>query len=280
MWFQDINKKQFTNYVLLEAKLDLAYWSSIQIEHIDNYSVISEELNQAKAVLREKIDHLIDYVRENITILEGIQRELVQHHLEYVVVVCNSHIELSKSEVRDQEQTSDRIISDENLNIDINFIKHRAELIPMEDTMTQWDRAIYILYDYLECAQSHHGYLHENDLSKRILAAKDLMSPTLIQIHNYCSRYANHLDLDWLAKIKVQDQYTRDCAALFSAGYALATFCGQCKTISESLSCASNKEKQRQWQVIQKRQTIVQEALIKTNIRKSKNLIKQINTLV
>lgn len=273
MWFQDINKKQFTHYALLETKLDLAYWYSELIEYIDN----TLDRSDSKAVLIKEIVNLIDEVKENINSLEGIQRKLVQHHLDYIAVVCGSYIKLPNPGGMQQVRPYDNITDNDKMNIDINFIKQRSELLPMEDLLARWDRGIYILYDYLKCAESRQGHLYEIDLSKRMLAAKDLMSPTLDQIDKYCTSYANQLDLDWLRKVKVHDQYTRDCLKLFSAGYALANFCGHCQTISENLSDVGGRKHRTEWGMLEKERRIVEQAVITANMRKAKNMIKQID---
>jgi hypothetical protein len=278
MWFKSINKEQFTHFTLLEAKLEYAYWCSVLIEHIEDSSEIFEELNHKISRLRNNIASLISEVKEQIRSLKGIERKILSHHLTYVSIACGPHIELSERRLVARKNTAERMSTEDMMNLEVSFIKHRAELMPSEDLMAQWDRGLYLLYDYLKCAQSDLRNVNDIGLSKRIIAVEDLMSPKLTQIHSYCNSYSNHLDINWLAKIRVYSHCTHDCTALFSLGLTLAKFCGDCKTVSEALVDASHEKQRSDWQLIQKRQKTLYEALIKVNMRKSKNLIEEIGS--
>ena len=278
MWFKAINKEKFTQFTLLEAKLNYAYWCSVLIEHIEDSSEISTELEQRKRATRENMVSLINEVSAQIQTLDGTEGELLSHHLDYVTLVCSFHIERTKTPQKSNgPNTVERMTDEEKMEAEINFIKQRADLMPSEDLIAQWDRGIYLLYDFLKCALHENRDLIEVSLLKRLKAARDLMSPTIIEIHDYCHDYSTQLDIGWLDKLKVYGHYTRDCMALFSAGHALVIFCSDCRIVRENLVNASEDKQRAEWQYIQARQTVVQEDLIKTNLRKSRNIINAIN---
>ena len=275
MWFESIDKQQFTRFALQESRLDNAYWCGVLIDHIDDTLKPSPKINRLKIRLQKNILRLVDAVGEDVDNLRGLQREILYHHLKYVSIFCNIHTNVNNI-LSFNESIALPISDDKKASLEMEFIQQRAELIPGEDLMTQWDRGIYILYGSLKVAQSGDDAPGNPALSRRLLAATDLMSPSFIQLYRYCNSYSNHLEVPWLAKMKICSQYVGDCKRLFSAGRELVQFSSYCMAISNEISQRINDEDQQDFRMIEQRQNIIQENLITTNLNKSNNLIRGI----
>ncbi len=154
MWFERLDKKQFTLYSIQEARLNTAYWLAALInyksETLDETPITMSEIEafvrQIKLVLKETY--------RDLPLQEGIGKQLIKLQFRYVGFFSHHFSKNIRKRflyncLGKEMPGDDQIVKEEML-----FIKRKNELNLDEYSSAEclnekWDRAIYMTYDAL-----------------------------------------------------------------------------------------------------------------------------------
>jgi len=231
MWFERLDKKQFTLYSIQEARLNTAYWLTALInyksETLDATPITMSEIEafvrQIKLVLKETYSDL--------PLQEGIAKQLIKLQFRYVAFFSNHFSKNIRKRflyncLGKEIPGDDQIVKEEML-----FIKRKNELNLDEYSSAEclnekWDRAIYMTYDALNLrTKASASWTTEAKelpgIRQRMSAAKLIMSQSHQNIVDYCNRFVSHMQIGQMESILLLEQMESDITELFRSGLAL-----------------------------------------------------------
>jgi len=231
MWFERLDKKQFTLYSIQEARLNTAYWLAALInyksETLDETPITMSEIEafvrQIKLVLKETY--------RDLPLQEGIGKQLIKLQFRYVGFFSNHFSKNIRKRflyncLGKEMPGDDQIVKEEML-----FIKRKNELNLDEYSSAEclnekWDRAIYMTYDALNLrTKASASWTTEAKtlpgIRQRMSAAKLIMSPSHQNIVDYCNRFVSHMQIGQMESMLLLEQMESDITEQFRSGLAL-----------------------------------------------------------
>ncbi|CAI8386336.1 MAG: Uncharacterised protein [Porticoccaceae bacterium UBA1117] len=217
MWFMSIDKVQFKMYVRQDARINGAYWLATKAIYMRETLPSTKSLDARLSFIRYRIRKLLSLAHEDLPSQAGVTKRLIQQKLEFTTSHCVDCIET----LNGKESSS----YDEQMARELKYIRDRADIMPGDDLIEEWDRGIYLIYQ----AMATHG---EGDTSKavqsgiaqRMNAACELMEPGFAKIQRHCDAYINQINLGSAQRRQAINQQIVDYSALFSVGLRLAKF--------------------------------------------------------
>lgn len=231
MWFERLDKKQFTLYSIQEARLNTAYWLTALInyksETLDATPITMSEIEafvrQIKLVLKETY--------RDLPFQEGIGKQLIKLQFRYVGYYSNHFSKNIRKRFLynclEKEMPGDeQVVKEEML-----FIKRKNELNLDEYSSAEclnekWDRAIYMTYDALNLrTKASASWTTEAKtlpcIRQRMSAAKLIMSPSPQNIVDFCNRFVSHMQIGQMESMLLLEQMESDITEQFRSGLAL-----------------------------------------------------------
>ena len=222
MWYKSLDKTQFGSYVRQDTRLNVAYWTSTKVVHMCEVQENDALLKRQISVMDTRVANLIHAVSEDLSEQKGITENLIQHQLEYTKYYCANALSYTNQQVISAQPGLAKPSKGEETTKEMLYLKARAEMIPSDDLLEEYDRAIYLLYQAADIGNADKTHDYRVHCNQRISAACDLMTPGLSRIERQCNDYIGHLYLPSAESVALIDQQIVDCSNMFSVGFLLA----------------------------------------------------------
>jgi hypothetical protein len=276
MWFNNLNKEQFTLYAKQEARLNTAYWLTALILHKCETCNTSALVRSEIASIKGQVAFMLQCVCHDIEHLRGLPHQLIQQQLKHIVTFCRHSLRDTNKRFSYKRQGMEIPGDMEQTKNEMAFIKARANIIDDADLLEQWDRGIYIICDAFNLHTLRHSipeYKHE--LKLRFRAAIDLMTPGHDKIQQHCQAYIYGLGLEDITSDALISEQIACYCDMFDAGLALANHSTRVMfTFHSIMPNASNELTAEKWQ--QESETIgnvIQERLIYANLARTNSIL-------
>ena len=229
MWYQALEKQQFTLYTRLEAQLNKAYWLSTLHETASERKPHTSDLRRKLADAETEIEQLLAAVHHDMRYLNGVCSELIWLGFDYIVNYTCSALSTSNSRLLysriglDIKERSTSVLVDE-VTLEKAYVDGRAALIDQDDLEMLFDKAIAIVYDILEDNLSADAQIPisqadiERKLIKHFRSAENLLKHSLKSLHEHCGQCANHLEIQADQRRDFAVALTNDYKELFDTG--------------------------------------------------------------
>ena len=130
-----------------------------------------------------RVASLLNAVNEEVTKQNGLTKHLIQHQLEYIKSYCSNALANTSQRVTYAQTGLEMPGEEEQIAKEMAFIKERADMIPGDDLLEEYDRAIYLIYQATGILDSDNQTDElRAGFKKRIAAALDLMTPGFSKI--------------------------------------------------------------------------------------------------
>jgi len=222
-----------------------------------------------------RVASLLNAVNEEVTKQNGLTKHLIQHQLEYTKSYCANALANTSQRVTYAQTGLEMPGEEEQIAKEMAFIKERADMIPGEDLLEEYDRAIYLIYQATGILDSdNQSDEHRAGFKKRIAAACDLMTPGFSKIQRQCNDYVGHLYLSPAKSRALINQQIVDYSNMFSAGFSLARLYRILIRVAEEQDTEAWTQKaltQLQKDITERSNTI-QSSLIEANLARADNM--------
>ena len=275
MWYKSVNKAQFRSYVRQDTRLNVAYWTATKVVQMCELQANDTSLEHQITQMDTRVASLLNAVNEEVTKQNGLTKHLIQHQLEYIKSYCSNAQANTSQRVTYAQTGLEMPGEEEQIAKEMAFIKERADMIPGDDLLEEYDRAIYLMYQATGILDS----VNQTDelragFKKRIAAACDLMTPGFSKIQRQCNDYIGHLSLSPAKSLALTNQQIVDYSNMFSVGYSLARLYRIIIRVVEDQSIEAWSQRaltQLQKDIIERSNTI-QARLIEANLARANNM--------
>jgi len=275
MWYKSVNKAQFRSYVRQDTRLNVAYWTATKVVQMCELQANDTSLEHQITQMDTRVASLLNAVNEEVTKQNGLTKHLIQHQLEYTKSYCANALANTSQRVTYAQTGLEMPGEEEQIAKEMAFIKERADMIPGDDLLEEYDRAIYLIYQAT-------GILDNDNQSdelragfkKRIAAACDLMTPGFSKIQRQCNDYVGHLYLSPAKSRALINQQIVDYSNMFSVGFSLTRLYRIIIGVVEDQSTEAWTQKaltQLQKDITERSNTI-QSRLIEANLARANNM--------
>jgi len=275
MWYKSVNKAQFRSYVRQDTRLNVAYWTATKVVQMCELQANDTSLEHQITQMDTRVASLLNAVNEEVTKQNGLTKHLIQHQLEYTKSYCANALANTSQRVTYAQTGLEMPGEEEQIAKEMAFIKERADMIPGDDLLEEYDRAIYLIYQAT-------GILDNDNQSdelragfkKRIAAACDLMTPGFSKIQRQCNDYVGHLYLSPAKSRALINQQIVDYSNMFSVGFSLTRIYRIIIGVVEDQSTEAWTQKaltQLQKDITERSNTI-QSRLIEANLARANNM--------
>jgi len=275
MWYKSVSKAQFRSYVRQDTRLNIAYWTATKVVQMCELQANDTALEHRITQMDTRVASLLYAVNEEVHKQNGLTKHLIQHQLEYTKSYCTNALANTSQRVTYAQTKLEMPGEEEQIVKEMAFIKERADMIPGDDLLEEYDRAIYLIYQATGILDRDN----QNDelragLRKRIAAACDLMTPGFSKIQRQCNDYVGHLYLSPAKSRALINQQIVDYSNMFSVGFSLARLYRIIIRVVEDQSTEAWTQKaltQLQKDITERSNTI-QSSLIEANLARANNM--------
>jgi len=275
MWYKSVNKAQFRSYVRQDTRLNVAYWTATKVVQMCELQANDTSLEHQITQMDTRVASLLNAVNEEVTKQNGLTKHLIQHQLEYTKSYCANALANTSQRVTYAQTGLEMPGEEEQIAKEMAFIKERADMIPGDDLLEEYDRAIYLIYQATGILDSdNQSDEHRAGFKKRIAAACDLMTPGFSKIQRQCNDYVGHLYLSPAKSRALINQQIVDYSNMFSAGFSLARLYRILIRVAEEQDTEAWTQKaltQLQKDITERSNTI-QSSLIEANLARADNM--------
>jgi hypothetical protein len=222
-----------------------------------------------------RVASLLNAVNEEVTKQNGLTKHLIQHQLEYTKSYCANALANTSQRVTYAQTGLEMPGEEEQIAKEMAFIKERADMIPGDDLLEEYDRAIYLIYQATGILDSDNQTDElRAGFKKRIAAACDLMTPGFSKIQRQCNDYVGHLYLSPAKSRALINQQIVDYSNMFSVGFALARLFRIIIRVVEdqSIEAWTQKALTQLQKDITERSNTIQSRLIEANLARANNM--------
>ena len=270
-----MNKAQFRSYVRQDTRLNVAYWTATKVVQMCELQANDTSLEHQITQMDTRVASLLNAVNEEVTKQNGLTKHLIQHQLEYTKSYCANALANTSQRVTYAQTGLEMPGEEEQIAKEMAFIKERADMIPGDDLLEEYDRAIYLIYQATGILDSdNQSDEHRAGFKKRIAAACDLMTPGFSKIQRQCNDYVGHLYLSPAKSRALINQQIVDYSNMFSAGFSLARLYRILIRVAEEQDTEAWTQKaltQLQKDITERSNTI-QSSLIEANLARADNM--------
>lgn len=275
MWYKSVNKAQFRSYVRQDTRLNVAYWTATKVVQMCELQANDTSLEHQITQMDTRVASLLNAVNEEVTKQNGLTKHLIQHQLEYTKSYCANALANTSQRVTYAQTGLEMPGEEEQIAKEMAFIKERADMIPGDDLLEEYDRAIYLIYQATGILDSDNQTDElRAEFKKRIAAACDLMTPGFSKIQRQCNDYVGHLYLSPAKSRALINQQIVDYSNMFSAGFSLARLYRILIRVAEDQDTEAWTQKaltQLQKDITERSNTI-QSSLIEVNLARADNM--------
>lgn len=275
MWYKSVNKAEFRSYVRQDTRLNVAYWTATKVVQMCELQANDTSLEHQITQMDTRVASLLNAVNEEVTKQNGLTKHLIQHQLEYTKSYCANALANTSQRVTYAQTGLEMPGEEEQIAKEMAFIKERADMIPGDDLLEEYDRAIYLIYQATGILDSDNQTDElRAEFKKRIAAACDLMTPGFSKIQRQCNDYIGHLSLSPAKSLALTNQQIVDYSNMFSVGFSLARLYRIIIRVVEDQDTESwtqNALTQFQKDITERSNTI-QSSLIEANLARANNL--------
>ena len=275
MWYKSVNKVQFRSYVRQDTRLNVAYWTATKVVQMCELQANDLSLDQQITQMHSRVVSLLNAVKEEASRQNGLTEKLIHHQLEYTESYCENALSKTHQRVTYAQSGLEMPGEKEQIAKEMAFIKERADMIPGDDLLEEYDRAIYLMYQAVGALDSDNQTDElRAGFKKRIAAAFDLMTPGFSKIQRQCNEYIGHLYLSPAKSLALTNQQIVDYSNMFSAGFALARLYRIImKVVEDQDSEAWTQSALARFQKdITERSNAIQTRLIESNLVRANNM--------
>ena len=223
MWYKSVNKTEFRSYVRQDTRLNVAYWTATKVVQMCELQANDTSLEHQIIQMDTRVANLINAVNEEVPKQNGLTKHLIEHQLDYTKSYCANALANTSQRVTYAQTGLEMPGEEEQIAKEMAFIKERSELIPGDDLLEEYDRAIYLIYQAAAILDNDNQTdAIRAEFKKRIAAACDLMTPGFSKIQRQCNDYIGHLSLSPAKSLALTNQQIVDYSNMFSAGFSLA----------------------------------------------------------
>jgi len=223
MWYKSVNKAEFRSYVRQDTRLNVAYWTATKVVQMCELQANDTSLEHQIIQMDTRVANLINAVNEEVPKQNGLTKHLIEHQLDYTKSYCANALANTSQRVTYAQTGLEMPGEEEQIAKEMAFIKERSELIPGDDLLEEYDRAIYLIYQAAAILDNDNQTdAIRAEFKKRIAAACDLMTPGFSKIQRQCNDYIGHLSLSPAKSLALTNQQIVDYSNMFSAGFSLA----------------------------------------------------------
>jgi hypothetical protein len=222
-----------------------------------------------------RVASLLNAVNEEVTNQNGLTKHLIQHQLEYTKSYCANALANTSQRVTYAQTGLEMPGEEEQIAKEMAFIKERADMIPGDDLLEEYDRAIYLIYQATGILDSDNQTDElRAGFKKRIAAACDLMTPGFSKIQRQCNDYIGHLSLSPAKSLALTNQQIVDYSNMFSVGFSLARLYRIIiRVVEDQDTEAWTQNALTQFQKdITERSNTIQSSLIEANLARANNM--------
>ena len=281
MWFERLDKKQFTLYSIQEARLNTAYWLATLINHktetSDETPITTSEI---EAFVRQ-IKLMLKQTYRDLPLQKGIGKQLIELQMRYVGFYSQHYSKNTKKRFLYNSLSKEMPGDEQIMKEEMLFIKSKNELNLDEYTTDEclnekWDRAIYMTYEAIGLKnKSSNTRISEAKalpaIRRRMHAAKVIMSPNQKEIENYCKRFVSCMNIDQFKSMLLLEKMVSDITEQFISGLALVNL--TIPLLETNIYHSINESINPKYQVIlkqyKKTSDSVQENLITANLART-----------
>ena len=275
MWYKSVNKAEFRSYVRQDTRLNVAYWTATKVVQMCELQANDTSLEHQIIQMDTRVANLINAVNKEVTKQNGLTKHLIQHQLEYTKSYCANALANTSQRVTYAQTGLEMPGEEEQIAKEMAFIKERADMIPGDDLLEEYDRAIYLIYQATGILDSDNQTDElRAEFKKRIAAACDLMTPGFSKIQRQCNDYIGHLSLSPAKSLALTNQQIVDYSNMFSVGFSLARLYRIIIRVVEDQDTESwtqNALTQFQKDITERSNTI-QSSLIEANLARANNM--------
>ena len=222
MWYKSVNKARFRSYVRQDTRLNVAYWTATKVVQMCELQANNLSLDHQLTQMDSRVVRLLNAVKDELPKQNGLTKRLIQHQLEYTESYCANALSNTSQRVTYAQTGLEMPDEKEQIAKEMAFIKERADMIPGDDLLEEYDRAFYLMYQAVGAFESDNQTDElRAGVKKRISAAFDLMTPGFSKIQRQCNEYIGHLYLPPTKSLALINQQIVDYSNMFSAGFAL-----------------------------------------------------------
>lgn len=223
MWYKSVNKAEFRSYVRQDTRLNVAYWTATKVVQMCELQANDTSLEHQIIQMDTRVANLINAVNEEVPKQNGLTKHLIEHQLDYTKSYCANALANTSQRVTYAQTGLEMPGEEEQIAKEMAFIKERSELIPGDDLLEEYDRAIYLIYQAAAILDNDNQTdAIRAEFKKRIAAACDLMTPGFSKIQRQCNDYIGYLSLSPAKSLALTNQQIVDYSNMFSAGFSLA----------------------------------------------------------
>jgi len=290
MWFERLDKKQFTLYSIQEARLNTAYWLATLICH--KSETVGETLitmSEIEAFARQ-IKLMLKQTYEDLPLQEGIAKQLIILQYRYISFYSEHyskdiHKRFSYNRLNKEMPGDNQIAKEEML-----FIKRKNELnldghSTGECLNEKWDRAIYMIYDAIDLKNKSVATRSSETkalpgIQQRMSAAKLIMSTGHQEIREYCNKFVSHMAIDQMKSMQLLEQMELDITEQFISGLALVDSTAPLMetTVYHSVDESINPKYQEILKQYEQTSNSVQENLIRASLSRTNSFRRIIDS--
>ena len=275
MWYKSVNKAEFRSYVRQDTRLNVAYWTATKVVQMCELQANDTSLEHQITQMDTRVASLLNAVNEEVTKQNGLTKHLIQHQLEYTKSYCANALANTSQRVTYAQTGLEMPGEEEQIAKEMAFIKERADMIPGDDLLEEYDRAIYLIYQATGILDSDNQTDElRAEFKKRIAAACDLMTPGFSKIQRQCNDYIGHLSLSPAKSLALTNQQIVDYSNMFSVGFSLARLYRIIiRVVEDQDTEAWTQNALTQFQKdITERSNTIQSSLIEANLARANNM--------
>ena len=275
MWYKSVNKAEFRSYVRQDTRLNVAYWTATKVVQMCELQANDTSLEHQIIQMDTRVANLINAVNKEVTKQNGLTKHLIQHQLEYTKSYCANALANTSQRVTYAQTGLEMPGEEEQIAKEMAFIKERADMIPGDDLLEEYDRAIYLIYQATGILDSDNQTDElRAEFKKRIAAACDLMTPGFSKIQRQCNDYIGHLSLSPAKSLALTNQQIVDYSNMFSVGFSLARLYRIIiRVVEDQDTEAWTQNALTQFQKdITERSNTIQSSLIEVNLARANNM--------
>lgn len=275
MWYKSVNKAEFRSYVRQDTRLNVAYWTATKVVQMCELQANDTSLEHQITQMDTRVTSLLNAVNEEVTKQNGLTKHLIEHQLDYTKSYCANALANTSQRVTYAQTGLEMPGEEEQIAKEMAFIKERADMIPGDDLLEEYDRAIYLIYQAAAILDNgNQTDAIRAEFKKRIAAACDLMTPGFSKIQRQCNDYIGHLSLSPAKSLALTNQQIVDYSNMFSVGFSLARLYRIIiRVVEDQDTEAWTQNALTQFQKdITERSNTIQSSLIEANLARANNM--------